>query len=77
MTGEVRRAKGPVTRIESFFADGNDFEDALGEAEDAATRPGELDFVAGLRRSWNLYGMNAFMSQGQYDWLCRLSGWEP
>ena len=76
MTGEVRKARGATTRIETFFADGYDFEDALTEAEAAATRPGELDFVAGLRRSWTLYGMSAFMSQGQCDWLKRLSGWE-
>lgn len=64
------------SRVETFFATGDDFEETLDLAEENAQRGHAADFLADLRSRWKLYGMRGYLSQQQYNWLKQLSGEE-
>lgn len=61
-------------RIEDFFADGNDYEDAMEEALSGATIGRDIDFIVQLRKGWTSYGMRGYMSESQYARLANLAG---
>lgn len=63
-------------RVEDFFADGDEYEDVLSEALEKAQSGFDIDFVADLKLRWEQYGMHGFLSQRQYEILCRISGLE-
>jgi len=57
------------TNIESFFADGNEFEDVLNTAEEKAYSEFQKNFVDQWRRKWADYGLRAFMTKRQHETL--------
>lgn len=60
-------------KIEDHFDNGEEFEDVLDEAE-AEARPGrEEEFVEQMRSAWDAYGLRAFMSEAQAQWLRRIA----
>ncbi len=59
--------------IADHFDNGEEFEDVLDEAE-AEAKPGrEEEFVQQIRVAWREYGLRAFMSEAQANWLRRIS----
>lgn len=61
-------------RIEDFFADGDDYEDAMAEALSGTEYGRDVDFVVDLRKRWESYGMKGFLSESQFARLARLAG---
>lgn len=60
-------------KLEDLFDNGDEFEDVLEAAEDEA-RPGrEEEFVAEVRKKWETFGLRAYLSQAQADWLKRIA----
>lgn len=61
------------TRIEDFCNDGDEFEDIL-YCAGCATQGGPVqDFLNDLWDKWDHYGLRAYLSQAQWDYLCRLA----
>jgi hypothetical protein len=65
----------PVKRIEDHFDSGEEFADALSEATKQA-RGRALDFLIELGEKWAQYGVKAYLSDRQYDYLALLAGIE-
>lgn len=63
-------------RIEDFFATGQEFEDMfyLALSNTSQDQGKTLDFLNDIKDKWDAYGMSAYFSQAQYDWLERLAG---
>ncbi len=59
--------------IRDHFKDGDEFEDILDSAEGEARTGREQDFVADMRSAWDAYGLRAFMSEPQANWLRRIA----
>jgi hypothetical protein len=59
--------------IESHFDNGEEFQDVLDEAEAEARSGREREFVEQMAAAWKEYGLRAFMSEAQADWLRRIS----
>ncbi len=60
-------------KISDHFDNGDEFEDVLEAAEDEAKLGREEEFVAQMRVAWKDYGLKAFMSEAQANWLKRIS----
>ena len=59
--------------IEDHFDNGDEFEDVLDAAEDEAHPGAEEEFVEQMRAAWSAYGLRAFMSEPQANWLRRIA----
>lgn len=58
-----------TTYIETFFADGEDFEEALRLATENASSPFQHDFCADWAKKWADFGLRAFMTKRSADTL--------
>lgn len=61
------------TKAQDFFESDAAFEYMLGEAEEKAQGDIEVKFVDDLAVRATQYGIEAFLSQAQYEWLKKIS----
>ena len=66
-------AAANAPRLETYCADGEEFEDLLYQAMDNAKSGREEEFCLDIERKWKSSGLRMFMSQAQWDWLQRLA----
>lgn len=62
-----------ATKISDFYEDGEEFDAVLGEAIELASSNWEVEFVAGIKKSWENYGVHAFLSSFQDQNLRRIA----
>jgi len=64
----------PMTKIEDWFNNGQDFESTLVKAiKESEGNAKMLDFLADVKHGWDARGMSAFMSRKVYLHLCKLA----
>lgn len=68
--------KGSSSKIEDYYSDGEEFladYNAADDAVEASDNDSAAEFLAELDTRWTTYGMRAFLSVNQYEWLRRLA----
>ena len=61
-------------KARDFFDKDADFLEALETAEESAITAWDMEFVDGLRKKAETYGLDTFMSDAQYTQFKRLAG---
>lgn len=62
-----------ATKISDFYEDGEAFDEVLGEASSIASSNWETEFVAGIKKSWENYGVHAYLTSFQNNNLRRIA----
>lgn len=62
-----------TAKIETWCDDGDEFEEILENAEDEARTGWEEDFVADMRDKWEQFGLSAYMTEAQFNKLCKIA----
>jgi len=64
----------PGQKIEDLYPDGEEFEAILLDAEENSWSNFHQEFTAKIRRSWDNYGLRAFLSDFQNRTLREIAG---
>lgn len=62
------------TKVKDFYEDGEAYEELLDVAEENAVSYWQSNLVARLRKSWENYGVHAFLSSHDNNQLRSLAG---
>ena len=60
--------------VEAFYDDGQEFEDVLVSAEQAADNSFQVKFVTDIRKKWDEWGMRAHLTEQQNITLREIAG---
>lgn len=61
------------TRVKDHFADVDDFEELLEQAESFAVEDNEIEFVEDMQEKYEKWGAEMFLSDAQKSWLEKLA----
>lgn len=63
----------PNKVIADFLEDEKEIEDLLDTAETNASSSWEMNFMDDVRRQWERWGMQMFLSEAQYESIARIA----
>lgn len=64
-------------KVANFYGDGEAYEAILRAADEGCETDADTHFVEQMIQRWDEYGMRAFLSEPQNQWLRRLAGERP
>jgi hypothetical protein len=63
----------PSTTMRVWFEEDSEAESVISEAEEKAVTAWEMQFVDGVRRRFDTYGLDSFMTETQAEQLNRIA----